>query len=73
MTQFVTATFEDGMFKPDASLNLPAHTRVRLTVEPILEQADRIQAWKEFEELLEVDSVEAPGRKFTRDELHDRD
>lgn len=31
--QTITATFEDGVLKPAQALDLPAQTRVRLTIE----------------------------------------
>jgi len=31
--QTITATFEDGVLKPVEPLNLPAHAKVRLTIE----------------------------------------
>jgi len=33
--QTITATFEDGVLKPKEPLDLPAHTEVRLTIEPL--------------------------------------
>jgi predicted DNA-binding antitoxin AbrB/MazE fold protein len=35
MGQIITATFEEGVLKPDQVLELAPHSRVRLTVEPI--------------------------------------
>jgi predicted DNA-binding antitoxin AbrB/MazE fold protein len=31
--QTITATFEDGVLKPNQPLNLPAHAEVRVTIE----------------------------------------
>ena len=38
MTTQITATVVGGMFKPDQSLPLAEHTRVKLTIEPIVER-----------------------------------
>jgi predicted DNA-binding antitoxin AbrB/MazE fold protein len=35
MTQIIFAIFDDGVFTPSQPVNLPEHSRVRLTVEPI--------------------------------------
>jgi predicted DNA-binding antitoxin AbrB/MazE fold protein len=73
MNQVITATFEDGVLKPEGRLTLPSGTRVRLTVEllsgtPELENA----AWQELEQLWEEANVDSGGVHFTRDQLHER-
>jgi predicted DNA-binding antitoxin AbrB/MazE fold protein len=35
MTQIITATFENGVFKPDAALDLAAGAKVELVVTPV--------------------------------------
>ncbi len=73
MSQVITATFENGVLKPDESLALPPGTRVRLIVESLdasLEAKDK--AWQELEELWEEASVDSGGVRFTRDQLHER-
>jgi len=72
MTTEVTATVVGGMFKPDERLQLPEQTRVRLTVEPIAESRDAVAAWESLQARLRQRPVHGLGRKFTRDELHDR-
>jgi predicted DNA-binding antitoxin AbrB/MazE fold protein len=36
MTQTITATFEDGVFKPDGKLDLASGARVRLLIDSVL-------------------------------------
>jgi predicted DNA-binding antitoxin AbrB/MazE fold protein len=68
MNQIITATFEDGVFKPDDPLTLPSGTRVRLLLgvfkasDPSAE-LDRVCA--EF-------PIETDGTRLSRDELHER-
>jgi predicted DNA-binding antitoxin AbrB/MazE fold protein len=73
MSQVITATFENGVLRPDEQLALPAGTRVPLIVESLdasLEARD--QAWQELEQLWEEASVDSGGVRFTRDQLHER-
>lgn len=46
MTTQVTATFVNGMLKPDQTLPLADQTRVKLTIEPLAEQLEPIEAWQ---------------------------
>jgi hypothetical protein len=48
MTTQVTATFVNGILKPDQTLPLPDQTRVRLTIEPIevWSQERALAAWE---------------------------
>ncbi len=73
MSQTITATYADGVFKPDLPPHLPPNARVRLLVESLTtpeEQADA--AWRDLESIwteVVVDSGEAPPR---REQLYDR-
>jgi predicted DNA-binding antitoxin AbrB/MazE fold protein len=69
MGQIITATFENGMLKPDTPLDLPSGSKVRLVVEPV--DPDQA-AWEELEKLWETASVDSGGKLMTRDELHER-
>ena len=61
MSQVITAVFEDGVLKPEKHLNLPARTRVRITVEPLEYPNGSIEwAWGELEQLWDDEPVEAP-------------
>ncbi len=44
MTTQVTATVVGGMLKPDENLQLAEHTRVHLTIEPIVEKLKPAEA-----------------------------
>ena len=72
MTAHFTATVVSGIFKPDQPLPLAEQTRVRLTVEPIVETAEPVQAWQAFKSWISQNSLRGLGRRLTRDELHDR-
>jgi hypothetical protein len=75
MTTQITATVVGGMFKPDEGLQLAEQTRVRLTVEPILEAPSRTaaqEAWQSILARLKERPIHGGGMRFTRDELHER-
>ena len=75
MTQTITATFENGVFKPTEPINPPEHTRVRLILDTVdeIEQKKRNQetlaALQEIWQKIRVHSTEP---HFTRDQLHER-
>ena len=73
MSQIITATFEGGILKPDQQLDLPAHARVRLIVEPLdLSSESAQEAWNELEQLCEEAPIDSAGKLMTRDQLHER-
>ena len=74
MIEVITATFEDGVLKPDGPLNLPAHSRVRLVVQPLDEGTEerRRQAWEALERLWQQSALDSGGARLSRDELHER-
>jgi predicted DNA-binding antitoxin AbrB/MazE fold protein len=73
MSQLITATFEDGVLKPDEELALPPGARVRLLVESLDASPDaKDLAWQELEQLWDEASVDSGGIRFTRDQLHER-
>lgn len=74
MTTQVTATFVNGMFKPDRDLPLSEHARVRLTVEPIEEWTPEggRAAWEALQARLKEHPIDSGGVRYTRDELHER-
>jgi hypothetical protein len=68
-----TATVENGQLKLDKSLDLPDHSRVNLTVEPISDSSkDPAAAWETLKQRIQERPVHSGGRHFTRDELHER-
>jgi hypothetical protein len=72
MTSQVTATVVGGMLKPDQSLHLPEQTRVQLTIEPIVEHLDPVAAWESLKARLRARPILGLGKRYTRDELHER-
>jgi len=73
MSQFFSATFENGVFKPDAKINLAPGAKVQLMIaptEPTLEQ--RRNALVELERLRRERPIDTRGERLTRDQLHDR-
>ena len=70
MSNIVTATFENGVLVPDDPLELPAQSRVRLTVEPLEEAADEdVLTWDDLEQLWDTASVDSRGIRPSRDQL----
>lgn len=74
MSTQVTATFVNGMLKPDQPLLLADQTRVKLTIEPIEEwsQVGATAAWELLKARLRDRPIHGGGKRFTRDELHER-
>jgi len=74
MTTQVTATFVNGMLKPDEALPLAEQARVRLTIEPIEEWSpDKARAaWAAIQARLKERPIHGGGRRYSRDELHER-
>lgn len=76
MVQVIPATFEDGVFKPDGPLALSPHTRVRLLVETLDEDAEttrRRQSWDAIELIWRQSALNSQGERLSRDQLHERD
>ena len=73
MTQ-VSATWTGGAFKPDQAVPLPDQTRVRLTVEPIVEWSPEraTAALQALLDRLREHPIHGGGVRFTRDQLHER-
>jgi hypothetical protein len=72
MTTQMTATVVGGVLKPDQQLTLPDQTRVKLTLEPIEEKAEPAAAWAALKARLRQRPIHGLGRRFSRDELHER-
>jgi predicted DNA-binding antitoxin AbrB/MazE fold protein len=73
--QTITATFENGILKPAQPLDLPDHSQVRLTVEPLNldEQTRRNQeTLAALEALWKNVSICSKEPHLTRDQLHER-
>jgi predicted DNA-binding antitoxin AbrB/MazE fold protein len=72
MVQATTATFENGVLVPDQPLNLSPHARVRLTVNPLDNDADRQKAWDDLQQLWQTSTFDSKGDRLTREQLHER-
>jgi len=72
MTTHVTATVVGGLLKPDRKLDLADEMRVNLTIEPLGEPVESVEAWQSLKAWLRVRPLHGLGRRLTRDELHER-
>lgn len=70
----ITATFVNGILKPDQELPLADQARVRLTIDPIeaWSQEGAATAWESLKARLRERPIHGGGRRLTRDELHER-
>ena len=75
MVQIVSATFKDGVFKPDEQPALSESSRVRLVVEPLNgdDSLKRAEAWDALQQLWKASAFNSAGDRLTRDQLHERD
>jgi predicted DNA-binding antitoxin AbrB/MazE fold protein len=72
MTTQVNATFVNGMLKPDQNLPLADQARVKLTIEPLAEKLEPMEAWQSLKAWIRQKPLLGLGRHLTRDELHER-
>ena len=73
MSQVITATYEDGILKPDGKLDLAPGAKVQLVVTPWVESKPAMDdALDEFERLCDEHPIDSGGVRLTRDQLHDR-
>jgi len=73
MSRFITATFEDGVLKPQESLDLAAGRKVRLIVLPDTgNHVDDEGALAELDRLCDEEPIHSGGERLTRDQLHER-
>jgi hypothetical protein len=70
-TEF-TATMINGVPTPDVPLPIPDLTRVRLIVETIEPELDSVAAWNAIKAKLKLRPTYGDGKKYSRDELHER-
>lgn len=75
MLDGITATFENGVFKPTEPLDLPDHSEVRLTVEVVNDHEQRRkqqEALQALEDLWKKSNIHSKEERLTRDQLHER-
>jgi predicted DNA-binding antitoxin AbrB/MazE fold protein len=72
MSQTITATFENGIFKPDEELALEPGARVQLIVSPC-ENDLADDPLSELDRLCDEVPIDSGGVLLTREQLHDRD
>ena len=73
MSQVITATFVNGVLKPEEELRLANGTKVRLILESwngVRTQDE--EAYAELDRLCDEFPIDSHGRRMTRDELHER-
>jgi hypothetical protein len=72
MSTQMNATVVGGLLKPDEALPLPDQTRVKLTIEPIDERLEPMEAWESLKDWIRQHPLHGLGRRMTREELHER-
>ena len=72
MTTQIMATVVGGLLKPDQALSLAEQTRVKLTIELLSEPHKPAAAWSALKARLRERPIHGLGKRFTRDELHER-
>ncbi len=73
MSQVTTATFVDGVLKPEGELTLASGTKVRLMLETWADvRAQGQGACTELDRLCDEFPIDSHGRRLTRDQLHER-
>lgn len=72
MTQLIDAIYEDGVLKPTEALNLPQHSRVRISVEVVEPRPGSPEAVKRFLDHAKATRMTSTEPHLTRDQLHER-
>ena len=73
MKSQTTGTLIDGVVQLDHSVNLPNHSRVYVSIEPLnIDPAEAQAALAAFKQRLQQRPIHSGGQHFTRDELHER-
>ncbi len=74
MVKIISATFKDGVFKPDQPPAITDSTRVRLVVEPLdaKQSTQSDQSWTMLEQLWGNSTFDSQNDKLNRDQLHER-
>lgn len=72
MSHTITATFDDGVFRPDHPFGLPSGTRVRLVVDVCEDEEQAQDPSAELDRLCDEFPIDTGGVRLTRDQLHER-
>lgn len=73
MSQVITATFEDGVLKPEEEITLASGTKVRLMLDTWADvRAQGKAACTELDLLCDEVPIDSRGGRLTRDQLHER-
>lgn len=69
----ISGTYTGGVLKPDQRLDLPEGARFRAIIRSEMrDPAAAAKAWETIERIRKSGVFRSGGRKFTRDELHER-
>lgn len=69
----ISLTYANGVLKPDQRLNFPEGARLRATIRPAApDPAAAQRAMDEIRRISESGVFRSGGRKFTRDQMHER-
>jgi predicted DNA-binding antitoxin AbrB/MazE fold protein len=68
----VMAIVVNGILKPDTALPFAEQTKVKLIIEPVESENPSLTAWERLKERLRQRPVHGGGKRFTREELHER-
>ena len=73
MSQIITATFEDGVLKPERELGLAPGTKVRLILDPLADvQTQAQEACDALDQVCDEFPIDSDEPRMTRDQLYER-
>jgi hypothetical protein len=73
MPEATTGIIVGNTIQLDAPVNLPNKTRVSVTLQPLVaSRSDGLAAWQATKARLRERPIRGGGKRFTRDELHER-
>ncbi len=77
MDHVLEAIYENGVFKPQGTINLPEHQRVTLTVHPLVENPNtELEAWQPVyaglsdQDIAEIEDMAVDRSRFMRQEAY---
>ncbi|MCE9554862.1 MAG: hypothetical protein K8T91_16020 [Planctomycetes bacterium] len=74
MKTITTGTLIDRVVQLDQQVDLPNHSRVNVSIEPMQRDSEKpAAALARFLKRAEARGFDSGGHRFTRDELHERD